>query len=73
MEQPESLLQYSQAPATLKLYYRNFILLLTFLIESWISQFNMRDEGKKENCTGFVEFCPSFYWQYVISIYVPEL
>jgi hypothetical protein len=31
----------------LKLYYRNFILLFTFLIKSTISQFNMTDEVKK--------------------------
>jgi len=31
----------------LKLYYWNFILLLTFLIKSTISKFNMTDEVKK--------------------------
>jgi hypothetical protein len=34
----------------LKLYYGNFILLLTFLIKSTISQFNMTDEVKKLQC-----------------------
>jgi len=45
-----------------------FIFLLTFLITSTISQFNMADEVKKLH-----RFCPSSYWQYIIRIYLPEL
>ena len=43
----------------LKLYYRNFILLLTFSIKSSIRQFIVTEKGKKLH--RFVEFCLSCY------------